>query len=221
MKRRIAIYDLDGTLLKRATFTPFLLFAARRRAVWRLALAPVWVGAMIGYKAGLYSREALKGFGLRLMVGRIDQSALHDLACAFADSVMPSWIARGAAVALERDRAEGRMLVLATAAMAFYAGEIARRIGFDHVIATRHADPAGDICRIAGGNCYGTAKVPRVETLLADLGIDRADCDIRFYSDSLSDAPLLDWADEGVLVNGGAGARRYASTRNWVAADFR
>ena len=33
---RIAIYDLDRTLTRRATFTPFLLFAARKVASWRL-----------------------------------------------------------------------------------------------------------------------------------------------------------------------------------------
>jgi len=32
---KVAIYDLDKTLVRRATFTPFLLFAARRLAPLR------------------------------------------------------------------------------------------------------------------------------------------------------------------------------------------
>ncbi|WP_164843897.1 haloacid dehalogenase-like hydrolase [Croceicoccus ponticola] len=220
MKRLIAIYDLDGTLLKHATFTPFLLFAARRHAPWKLALVPIWIGAMIAYKAGLFSREALKSFGLKLLVGRIDQPGLDELAVAFADKILPGWIGNGAQIALSRDRGEGRLLILATAAMEFYAGEIARRIGFDHVIATRHADPRGAFCQIEGGNCYGDAKVPRVEALLASIGLSRSDCDVRFYTDSTSDAPLLDWSDEPVLVDAGARGRGMAKARGWALTRF-
>ncbi len=219
-RRDIAIYDLDRTVLKHATFTPFLIFAARRRAPLRVALTPVWVLAMAAYKAKLFSREALKSFGLRLMLGPVDAAGLDDLARAFADRVVPGWIGPGAAHALDRDRGEGRLLVLATAAMEFYAGEIARRIGFDHVIATRHAASDGGPCRIEGGNCYGEGKVPRVEALLREIGLDRADCHVRFYTDSTSDAPLLDWSDEGVLVDAGARSRAVAAARGWQVARF-
>lgn len=218
--RGIAIYDLDRTVLRHATFTPFLIFAARRCNPARLALVPVWVLAMAAYKAKLFSREALKGFGLRLMLGRVDARTLDDLASGFADGVVPHWIGPGAAQALERDRSEGRMLVLATAAMEFYAAEIARRIGFDHVIATRHARADGGHCRIEGGNCYGDGKVPRVEALLARLGLARSECHVRFYTDSTSDAPLLDWSDEGVLVDAGARGRQVAAARGWQVARF-
>jgi len=221
LKRPIAIYDLDGTLLRHATFTPFLVFAARRRAPWKLALLPVWIGAMIAYKAGLFSREALKGFGLKMMVGKADARALDDLARAFADKVVPEWIGEGAARALERDRDEGRVFILATAAMEFYAAEIAQRAGFDHVIATRHHAEPGRYPRITGGNCYGTNKVPRVEALLEELGLLRRECDIRFYTDSTSDAPLLDWSDEAVLVEAGAKGRKLARKKGWSLARFR
>lgn len=219
MPHAIAIYDLDRTLLSRATYTPFLLFAAWRRAPWRLVFAPVWIAAMLVYKVGLCSREALKQFGLRLFIADTGNAALDDLATSFADRVVPAWIAPGAAAALARDRAEGRRLVLATAAMEFYAGEIARRIGFDHVVATRH-ETADGACRIAGGNCWGEAKVPRIEALLAERGVDRTACHVRFYTDSTSDAPLLDWADEGVLVDAGRKGRAMARRRSWTVARF-
>lgn len=220
MPHPIAIYDLDRTLLSRATFTPFLLFAARRQAPWRLLFAPVWVGAMLAYKARLCSRATLKQFGLRLFLDRADPASLDELARRFADRVVPAWIAPGAVEALVRDRGEGRRLVLATAAMEFYAGEIARRIGFDDVVATRHTLPGSGACRIAGDNCWGEAKVPRVAALLGELGLDRAACHVRFYTDSTSDAPLLDWADEGVLVDAGRKGRALARRHGWTVARF-
>ena len=222
MLRRFAFYDLDKTVLRHATFTPFLIFAARRRALWRVALLPVWIGAMIGYKLGLYARQTLKNFGLRLFLGRgVTEADLVALGEAFTDHVIPRWVAPGAAAAMQRDRAEQRELVLVTAAMRFYAEIIGRRLGFAEVIATDHAfDPESHAVRVEGDNCYGAAKVARVEAMLDGRGIDGAECDCVFYSDSASDAPLFDWCRVAVLVNGSAKARRKAGRRGWEVTRF-
>lgn len=220
MRRQIAIYDLDGTFLSRATFTPFLLFAAGKRAKWRLAFTPVWIGAMIAYKAGAFTREQLKQLGLSLFTGAISKDELSALSEEFADRAVPGWIGSGAAKAFERDREEGRLLILATAAMEFYASGIGERAGFDHVIATR-SEIVDRRCRITGGNNYGQNKIPRVEAVLDALGLPREECHVRFYSDSMADASLLDWSDEAVFVNGGAARNAKALARGWQVADFR
>ena len=36
----LAIYDMDRTVTRRATYTPFLIHCALRRAPWRLLLLP-------------------------------------------------------------------------------------------------------------------------------------------------------------------------------------
>ncbi len=84
---RIAIYDLDRTLTRRATFTPFLLFAARKAAPWRLLFAPVWILAMLAYRMGTMSRARLKLFGMRLLVGRRSRRDLEG----FDDVVATRW----------------------------------------------------------------------------------------------------------------------------------
>lgn len=220
MRRQIAIYDLDGTFLSRATFTPFLLFAAAKRSKWRLAFTPVWIGAMVAYKAGAFTREQLKQLGLSLFTGSVTQADLAAIAEEFAERAVPGWIGSGAAKAFARDREEGRLLILATAAMEFYASGIGERAGFDEVIATR-SEIVDRRCLITGGNNYGQNKVPRVEALLESLGLPREECHVRFYSDSMADAPLLDWSDEAVFVNGGAAKNAKAQARGWQVADFR
>lgn len=218
-----ALYDLDRTVLRRATFTPFLLFAARRRAPWRLLFAPVWLGAMLGYKAGLFSRGALKQFGLKLFLGaRVRESDLKALGEAFAERVAPRWMAPGAARAIEGDRASGKRLVLVTAAMRFYVEPIARRLGFSDVLATGHHPlHQPGLCRIEGENCYGPEKVGRVAAMLGEAGLPRKACRLVFYSDSVSDAPLFDYADEGVLVDAGRSGKARAAQSGWRVASFR
>ena len=41
MTTDLAIYDMDRTVTRRATYTPFLLHCAMRRAPWRLLLLPL------------------------------------------------------------------------------------------------------------------------------------------------------------------------------------
>jgi phosphoserine phosphatase len=222
-RRRIAVYDLDGTVLRRSSFTPFLLFAARDRQPWRLAFTPVWVAAMALYKLRFFSRSALKQFGLHLFLGpRVTEPELRATARAFADLMVPAWVAPEALAAIASDRAEGRDLVLATAAMEFYAADIGQRLGFDHVVASQIKPLAaeGSPCLLEGGNCFGLNKRARVEALFAERGWDWAECSVRFYTDSVNDAPLLDQADEPVLVSAGVLARRTAARRGWKTGRF-
>jgi hypothetical protein len=41
MKAQLAIYDMDRTITRRATYTPFLVHAALRLAPWRLVFFPL------------------------------------------------------------------------------------------------------------------------------------------------------------------------------------
>ena len=66
---RIAIYDLDRTVLRKPTFTLFLLWAAAREAPWRLLLLPLLAALMIGYALRLYGRDRFKPAAIHLMLG--------------------------------------------------------------------------------------------------------------------------------------------------------
>ena len=215
--RRIAIYDLDRTVTVKPTFTRFLAFAARRRAVWRLAFAPVWVAALMGYKMKFYPREPMKAFGIRLFIGgRFGDTVRADLAEAFAAAEVAGNIAPGALRTMQEDRAKGASLILLTAAPDIYAPAIAQKLGFDDCIASRHKrDDTDWLAAIDGRNNYGAEKVRRVEAWLSVQGIDRADCHITAYSDHASDAPIFDFADKAVLVG------RYHQPQNgWQCADW-
>ena len=205
---KVAIYDLDKTLVRRATFTPFLAFATRKLTPWRLVLLPVWVLMMLGYRAGLYDRTSLKTAGMKLMLGHQPVSRLEGVGEAFADHHIAAagWIEPVIAM-MEADRSEGAHLIVATAAFEFYAKAFARRLSIGEVIATRW-DGKG----IPGGNCYGETKRARVVEL---LGSDPQEHDLRFVSDSFADAPLLGQARDPVFVTASAAKRVRAEALGW------
>lgn len=221
--RNVAIYDMDRTITRRATWTPFLIHAAKARAPWRLALLPVAGIASVAYLVKAIDRAQLKAATHRLMLGRaIPPADLDAVAEAFADSVAASNMFADARARVEADRAAGWEPVLATASHGYYARAIAARLGIAQVIATEaRRDADGNVLAgIEGENCYGPAKLRLIETWLAREGVVRDDVRVRFYSDHVSDAPALEWADEAFAVNAHGPLRRLAAARGWAVLDW-
>lgn len=222
--RRLAIYDMDKTITRKATWTPFLLHAAMARAKWRLALWPLAGGATLAYLANVISRAKLKEITHRLMLGRsIPLADLNAVAEAFADSVAADNMFSDARARVEADRAAGWEPVLATASHGYYARAIAARLGIEQVIATEaRRDAHGNVLAgLEGENCYGGAKLRLIEAWLAREGLTRADVQVRFYSDHVSDAPVLAWADEPFAVNAHGPLRKLAALRGWAVLDWK
>lgn len=224
MPELLAIYDMDKTITRTPTWTPFLAFAMRRRARWRLALLPWAALAGLAYGAKLIDRGRLKQTTQRwLLGGSIAATHVDTLTAAFADHVVATGVLDAARRHIAADRDAGYRLVMATASYAFYARAIAERLGFDAVIATESEhDPAGALTpKIAGENVYGAAKLRAVEAWMAREGLARGECRVRFYSDHVSDAPVMEWADEPFAVNAHGPLKALARRRGWPVLDWR
>jgi HAD superfamily hydrolase (TIGR01490 family) len=216
-----AIYDMDRTVTRHATYTPFLLHCALRRAPWRLLLLPLVIASMLAYVLKLIDRGKLKEINHRLLLGhRRHPKELKPLVDSFAERTVASNVRPGARQAIERDKAEGRRVVMATASYRLYAEAIAERLGFDDVIGTGSIIGLDERvhARIDGENCYGPAKLRMVEDWLSKSGFERGH--VRFYSDHASDAPVFEWADEPVAVNPHDTLRRLAVESGWAVEDW-
>ena len=124
---------------------------------------------------------------------------------------------------VHQEKRDGYIHVIATASYRLYVDAIAARLGFEHVIATEHVtDDSGHVlARIDGHNCYDVAKLDRVKAWMLAQGLDRASCHIRAYSDHISDAPLLDFADEAFATNPHPPLAKLAKERGWEVLDWR
>ena len=220
----IAIYDMDKTITRRPTWTRFLVDYARHEAPWRLALLPVLAVLALGYPLRLVSRARLKEHGQRLLIGpRTAPERMTRAARRFAARERQHGMFADATARIASDRTAGFRIVIATASHSYYAQAIADTLGVDALIATEAMrDSSGTIrARLSGANCYGEAKRERIVAWLAAQGIDRASTRMRCYSDHISDAPMLDWADEAFVINPGAALAKLAHTRGWTRCDWR
>jgi HAD superfamily hydrolase (TIGR01490 family) len=219
----LAIYDMDRTVTRRATYTPFLLHCAVRRAPWRLLFLPLVLLSMLAYVAKLIGRAKLKEINHRLLIGHwIHPRELKPLVESFADKQVAANIRPGARTAIARDKAQGRRVVMATASYRLYAAAIAERLGFDDVIGTGSVIGLDERvrARIEGENCYADAKLRMIANWVEKSGLLGRHGHVRFYSDHASDAPAFEWSDEPVAVNPHARLARLAAERGWRVEDW-
>ena len=223
MKAALAIYDMDRTITRRPTYGAFMAFAVRRLAPWRIVLAPALLLTTLAYLAGAIDRGRLKELNFRLLIGRVAPERLERVVQDFADRQIATNVMAGARTRLAEDKAAGRRLVLATASYRLYAAAIARRLGFDDVIATdvEYDSHGRTIARIDGVNCYGLGKLDMIEAWLQQEGLEREAVHIRFYSDHISDAVVHHWSDEAFATNAHARLVKLAEDEGWEVLDWR
>ncbi len=223
---KLAIYDMDRTVTIRGTYTPFLLFVAARMAPWRLLLAPFALLAMAGYVAKLVSRKRLKEINLALLLGtRLSPQRLAPHIEAYADRVIARNLYAKARARIAEDQAAGYRVALCTASYELYVHAIAARIGIaaEDVICTRLVSAVDGtiLAQIDGENCYDREKLPRIAQWMAKIGVKREEAHLRCYSDHVSDAPMLDLADEAFATTPSPKLRALAEKRGWPVLDFR
>ena len=224
VRHRIAIYDMDKTVTRRATYNGFLIHMAMERSPWRLFLLPALPVGLLLYALRIWDRGRLKTFAQQLLIGRrVSRAELAAHLETHADLVLGRNVYPQARERIAQEKAAGYIHVLATASYRLYVEAIGQRLGFDHVLATDLAtsDTGHVLARIDGPNTYDAAKLEKVKAWLAAQGWDRADCFVRAYSDHVSDAPLLGWADEAYAVNPHGHLRRLAARRGWQVIDWR
>jgi HAD superfamily hydrolase (TIGR01490 family) len=215
---RVALFDLDRTITRAGTYTPFLLHCTRSNPS-RYSRIPAAMGAMGAYVARRTTRAALKTRMLDLFIAGATRAEVAAWAGTFVDRWMRVQVRPGALQAIEKHRKAGDQVVMATASFDFYAQEFGGRLGLNHTIATVSVwDDVDRLCAAIGGaNCYGQAKVAAVENFLSRFP---SRPQITFYSDHHSDFDLLKAADEGVAVNPSAELRRLAIQRGLSVVDW-
>jgi len=220
----LAIYDMDKTVTRRATYNGFLLHMAFNKSPWRLFLSPLLPFGLLLYALKIWDRTRLKQFSQMVLIGRrVPKAKFAKYLESHADlvvgkNVYPQLLARVA-----EEKAAGYRHIMATASYRLYVEAIATRLGFDDVIATDlSTDSSGHVlAKIDGHNCYDAAKLGLVKDWMRDNGLTRENCHIRAYSDHVSDAPLLNYADEPFATNPHGPLAELAKFKGWAVIDWR
>ncbi len=213
-----AVFDLDNTITRHGTYTPFILSVARRQPIKFFRIGSVLLATML-YKLRLLARGRLKEIMLTAVLAGAPRAEVMAHAARFIDRCVCHGLRPGALRAIAAHKVAGDLLVLATASFDFYAERLGRQLGFDSIIATRAAwDDEGRVSgKIEGENCRGPAKLRQLESVLPDL---RDHYRVVAYSDHHVDMPLLRWADQGIAVNPSKRLRACAVDEGFSVVDW-
>lgn len=211
--RPAALFDMDRTLLARETASLYVRYQVEiGEATPRdLARTLYWVAK---YTLGLLDAEKVAKKALLGLRGMTETSMASRCDDWFASHV-ERFITGGGRLAVRRHQAAGDLCAIVTGASPYASRPLARQLGIEHVVSsTFEVDERGRFTgRAEPPLAFGRGKLVRAERFAERLGF-RLD-EASFYTDSVSDLPLLERVAVPVAVNPDPRLRRVALQRGW------
>jgi HAD superfamily hydrolase (TIGR01490 family) len=211
--RRAALFDMDRTLIRRDSASLYVRYQrdigeVTRWDTWRVAW---W---LLKYTLGVIDAEKVAETALRAYRGKEEAWMLERCEAWFPEYVLPH-VCDSGREAVARHREAGELVAIVTGATRYAAEPLARELGIDHVVCTElEVDDAGLFTgQMRRPMCYGPGKIERTKRLAEQHGFALEEA--VFYSDSITDLPLLERVREPVVVNPDARLRRVAKQRGW------
>ncbi len=225
--KTLALFDLDHTLIpfdSGLAWTRFLV----ARGVLTAGDECRYLDFCHQYVAGTLDIRAMHRAGLRPLLG-VPRVTLAQWLRAF-EREMASCLPPQALALVRRHRDAGHLCAIVTATERLIAEPFARLFGIDHLVATCAATVDGTpgaafTGEIDGEPCFRSHKVGRVNAWLtshsagtvANLsGFDSS----WFYSDSISDLPLLEAVSHPVAVRPDDRLRAHAASAGWQVLEL-
>lgn len=176
------VYDFDKTIYAGDSTLDFYFFSLKKNPML-IRFLPIQIIGFIKYMFGMYSKLQFKEKFYSFLKGIKDVDSIVELFWNENQDKIKDWYLKS------KEESD----VIISASPEFLLNNICRRIGIKHLIASEVNKNTG-ICE--GENCYGEEKVLRFKKYFEKGEIKK------FYSDSLSDAPISLMASERYIVNG-------------------
>ena len=176
------VYDFDKTIYAGDSTLDFYFFSLKKNPML-IRFLPIQIIGFIKYMFGMYSKLQFKEKFYSFLKGIKDVDSIVELFWNANQDKIKDWYLKS------KEESD----VIISASPEFLLNNICRRIGIKHLIASEVNKNTG-ICE--GENCYGEEKVLRFKKYFEKGEIKK------FYSDSLSDAPISLMASERYIVNG-------------------
>jgi len=218
MNRVAALFDMDRTLLDTSSALLYVRYLRRIGRVGHRGVAQV-IGWMLLEQLGLLDMESVVE---RLVVTTSGDSEpeLRELCDRwFAEDVVTHVTDRGRQ-RLAEHQAQGHVLGIVSASTQYAVGPLAAHLGIPGQYVSTHLESQdGRLTgRIVPPLCHGEGKVVWAERFAAEHGADLSAS--YFYTDSITDLPLLERVGHPVAVNPDPKLRRLAKQRAWPIEFF-
>ena len=190
-RQTIAIFDFDGTLIRKDSLSDFLVFVFGYRGIILRSL-PL-VATLFLYACGFLSAQSAKEKILSRFIRGKDEKAFAATCEAYARERIPQIVREDALRKAKWHKARGHRLIIASASPENWILPWAKTEGFDEVIASKLQLCGSKLTGLfSAPNCAGEEKKRRFLKFYPE----RESYFLYVYTDSKKDQPLLSMADK-------------------------
>ena len=212
-----AFFDMDKTLIAENSGTLFMKRRYEKGEITRIDLLK-GLGIYLQYKLGVLDLRTWSSQMMLQFKGESEADLAAEALEWFDEAVAPTLYPEAEALVRHHQDA-GHVVAIVSGATKFVVGPLAERLGIRHLIYTRLEVEDGHFTgRVIEPICFEEGKVYWVQQLIESEGIDLAKS--YFYTDSITDRPLMDLVAHPVAVNPDPMLYREARRRAWPVRIF-
>jgi HAD superfamily hydrolase (TIGR01490 family) len=213
----VHIFDVDYTLVKKPSSYYYLKEALRKKFIRFRQLKQLpfeYVRYKLGFANHSFIETAVERFS------GFDKNSMVSLANHCFDHFVKPDLYTGAVELIAGLKESGARIILATSSFRIIVQPLQDYLDAETSIASELEFIDGKTSgRLAGKSIFGSNKLEAVKAWLCEQNIDAAT--VRFYSDSYTDLPLLDYCGYPVAVNPDPILRRVALKNGWEIIKFK
>lgn len=212
-----ALFDMDKTLIAENSGTLYMKYRWEKGEVgsWDLVKG---LSAYLRYKAGMLDIAAWTRAMMEEFRGQSERALVREANRWFRERVEPA-IYPEAEQLVRWHQAEGHVVAIVSGATRFVVKPLAERLGIRHFLYTRLETENGRFTgRVVEPVCFEEGKIYWLQQLIEEQGLDLAKS--FFYTDSITDLPLLDLVGHPVVTNPDPFLYREATRRRWPVRFF-
>jgi len=211
-KAQVAFFDLDRTLIGEISGKAIV------RMAWKKGLISLQELAKASYLYLLFKLRLRNPINvIDDMVGWVkgrSESEMEELCqIVFSEVLFPS-VFREARNEINFHKENAAAVIILSSALDFICSSMSDRLGMDGYLCSSLETKEGLLTGEPEGRiCYGEEKLHRLIIFCAENNINQSD--LWYYSDSISDLPVLSYVGNPVCVNPDRELRREAQKRGW------
>ncbi|MCH7707893.1 MAG: HAD family hydrolase [Myxococcales bacterium] len=212
-----AFFDMDKTLIAENSGSLYMRYRYSRGEISGMELLK-GLGAYIQYKVGMLD---IRNWTKNMMLQFKDSNALEleNQARDWFDELVAPTIYPEAEELVRKHQAQDHIVVIVSGATKFVVQPLAERLKIEHMLYTRLEVEGGVFTgRVIEPICFEEGKIYWLQQFIDEHDIDLAKS--WFYTDSITDMPLMDIVGHPVAVNPDPLLYRTAVKRRWPVRFF-
>jgi HAD superfamily hydrolase (TIGR01490 family) len=217
--RSAAFFDLDKTIIARSSTLAFSRsFFQGGLLTRRAVLRSTYANFMFAVSGADHDQlEKMRGYLTEMITGW-DVETVRQVVSETLHTIIDPLVFEEAVQLIGEHQAAGRDVVIVSASGSEVVEPIGAMLGVDRVIATTLVEADGRYTGEVDFYAYGPHKATAMQRLAAEEGYDLADC--YAYSDSETDAPMLQVVGHPFAVNPDRTLRALATQNDWPILVF-